>query len=111
MHRALVAARLRDPFLAGRNHKQVLDQGYLDPGSMMTNHNPYRAYCPDACGSLPVPLVEELVYSRQGIIELLSLADHRLEIRPPAGWSRETADVELRSGRRWKRRFTIGIRR
>ena len=150
MHRALAAARLRDPFLAGRNLKQVLDQGYLNPGSMMTNHNPYRIYCPDACGSLPVLLVEMLLYSRPGIIELLpavpaglgrgvlrgirartrviveelrwdltsgsveiellSLADQRLEIRPPAGWNMETVDVELASGERWERRFRIGLR-
>jgi alpha-L-fucosidase 2 len=71
MHRALTAARLRDSFLAGSNLKQILDQGYLNTGSMMTNHNPYRTYCPDACGSLPVLLIEMIVYSRPGIIELL----------------------------------------
>lgn len=78
MHRALAAARLRDRFLAGRNLKQVLDQGYLNPGSMMTNHNPYRIYCPDACGSLPVLVIEMLMYSRPGVIELLPALPHGL---------------------------------
>ena len=80
MHRALVAARLRDRFLAGRNLRQVLDQGYLNSGSMMTNHNPYRIYCPDACGSLPVLLVEMLLYSRPGVIELLPALPDGFEV-------------------------------
>ena len=37
----------------------------------MTNHNPYRWYCPDPSGSIPALVIEMLVYSYPGIIELL----------------------------------------
>ncbi len=71
MHRALVAARLKDSSLVLQNLKQILEQGFLNPGSLMTNHYPYRCYCPDAIGSIPTLVIEMLVYSYPGVIEVL----------------------------------------
>jgi len=70
MHRALIAARLKDGYLVYHNLKQILDQGYVNL-SLMTNHNPYSGYFPDALGSLPALMMEMLVYSRPGVVELL----------------------------------------
>jgi alpha-L-fucosidase 2 len=71
MHRALIAARLKDATLVLRNLKLIMEQGYVNPGSLMTNHNPYRIYCPDPSGSIPALVIEMLVYSCPGIIEVL----------------------------------------
>jgi hypothetical protein len=69
-HRALVGARLKDAYLVNFNLKQVLEQGYVSP-SLTTMHNPHRIPAPDAQGALPTLMMEMLVYSRPGTIELL----------------------------------------
>jgi len=69
-HRALAAARLKDAYLVNFNLKQVLEQGYINT-SLTTMHNPHRFPAPDAQGALPTLMMEMLVYSRPGVIELL----------------------------------------
>ncbi|HMD87327.1 MAG TPA: glycoside hydrolase N-terminal domain-containing protein [Terriglobia bacterium] len=69
-HRALAAARLKDAYLVNFNLKQVLEQGYVNT-SLTTMHNPHRLPAPDAQGALPTLMMEMLVYSRPGVIELL----------------------------------------
>ena len=70
LHRLFTAIRLKDREDAYMNLKQILEHGFLNR-SLMANHYPYLAYFPDATGSLPAVLVEMIVYSKPGIIEVL----------------------------------------
>jgi alpha-L-fucosidase 2 len=70
LHRGLAAARLKDSWLFNFDLKQILEQGYVNP-SMTTNHNPYTIPSPDPQGALPTMMMEMLVYSRPGVVELL----------------------------------------
>lgn len=70
LHRALAAARLKDPYLVNFDLKQILEQGYINP-SLTTRHNPYSFSSPDPQGALPTLMMEMLVYSRPGVIGLL----------------------------------------
>jgi alpha-L-fucosidase 2 len=70
LHRSLAAARLKDPWLVNFDLKQILEQGYVNP-SLTTNHNPYTIPSPDPQGALPTLMMEMLVYSRPGVVELL----------------------------------------
>ncbi|GAA3211339.1 glycosyl hydrolase family 95 catalytic domain-containing protein [Nonomuraea helvata] len=71
LHRALAAARLKDGELAWANVRKILDNGmFFD--SLMSSHNPGREiYNADAAISLPGVLLELLVHSRPGVVELL----------------------------------------
>jgi len=68
--RALAGARLKDPYKVIFDLKQVLEMGYVN-GNLTTMHYPYRVPAPDAQGALPTLMMEMLVYSRPGVIELL----------------------------------------
>jgi alpha-L-fucosidase 2 len=70
LHRSLAAARLKDPWLVNFDLKEILEQGYVNP-SFTTNHNPYAIPSPDPQGAIPTILIESLLYSRPGVIELL----------------------------------------
>jgi alpha-L-fucosidase 2 len=70
LHRSLAAARLKDPWLVTFDLKELLEQGYVNP-SITTNHNPYTLPSPDPQGGIPSILMEMLVYSRPGVVELL----------------------------------------
>lgn len=70
LHRSLAAARLKDPWLVTFDLKELLEQGYVNP-SITTNHNPYSLPSPDPQGGIPSILMEMLVYSRPGVVELL----------------------------------------
>jgi alpha-L-fucosidase 2 len=70
LHRSLAAARLKDPWLVNFDLKQILEQGYVNP-SLTTNHNPYAIPSPDPQGALPTIMMEMLIYSRPGVVELL----------------------------------------
>ncbi|PLB85358.1 hypothetical protein C0T31_11335 [Dysgonamonadaceae bacterium] len=69
-HRMLVAARLKDNYLVNMELKQLLEQGYFGP-VLTSSHNPYTDFMPDQQGSVLTLLIEMLVYSREGVIELL----------------------------------------
>jgi hypothetical protein len=77
-HRALVGARLKDSYLVDSQVKQLLDQGYVG-STLRTSHNPYTPPMPDAQGALPTIMMEMLVYSRPGVIELLPALPASLE--------------------------------
>lgn len=70
LHRSLAAARLKDAYLVNFDLKQILEQGYVNP-SLTTNHNPYAFASPDPQGGLLALMMEMLVYSRPGVVELL----------------------------------------
>lgn len=78
LHRALSAARLKDPYLVNFDLKQILEQGYVNP-SLTTRHNPYSFSAPDPQGALPTLIMEMLVYSRPGVIDLLPAMPDSLE--------------------------------
>ncbi|MGD0775473.1 MAG: glycoside hydrolase N-terminal domain-containing protein [Candidatus Solibacter sp.] len=69
-HRGLAAARLKDDYLVNFELKQFLEQGYIGP-TLRAAHNPYTPPMPDQQGSIPTLMMEMLVYSRPGVIELL----------------------------------------
>ncbi|MCP4638956.1 MAG: glycoside hydrolase family 95 protein, partial [bacterium] len=71
MHMGLVAARLKDDAIISRNLSHLLTNDYLY-SSLVTSHNPkHRIYNVDASCSLPAIVLEMLVYSRPGIVEVL----------------------------------------
>ncbi|MFZ0233301.1 MAG: glycoside hydrolase N-terminal domain-containing protein [Candidatus Acidiferrales bacterium] len=70
LHRSLAATRLKDPWLVTFDLKELLEQGYVN-ASLTTNHNPYVIPSPDPQGALPTIMMEMLVYSRPGVVELL----------------------------------------
>jgi alpha-L-fucosidase 2 len=78
LHRALAAARLRDPDLAGRLLAALTGQGFFFK-SLMSSHYPKRSvYNADAACALPGVLVEMLVDSVPGTAGTLA----RIELLP-----------------------------
>jgi alpha-L-fucosidase 2 len=69
-HRGIAAARLKDGYLANMELKQFLEQGYVGP-TLRGAHNPYTGPMPDQQGSIPTLIMEMLLYSRPGVIEVL----------------------------------------
>ncbi|WP_371478646.1 glycoside hydrolase N-terminal domain-containing protein [Kitasatospora sp. NBC_00315] len=71
LHRALAAARLRDPDLVRANLLKILDADMLHR-SLMSSHNPaLEIYNADAAITLPGLILELLVDARPGRIDLL----------------------------------------
>jgi len=71
LHRALAAARLKDAATARDNLLKILGRRMVFR-SLMTSHNPdLTVYNADAAHALPAVLVELLVDSRPGTVELL----------------------------------------
>ncbi|WP_219463958.1 glycosyl hydrolase family 95 catalytic domain-containing protein [Nonomuraea rhizosphaerae] len=87
LHRALVAARLKDGALAQENLLKILGANMLFR-SLMTAHNPdLEIYNADAAHTLPGLVIELLVDSRPGTVELLPALPDLL----PAGTVRGVA--------------------
>jgi hypothetical protein len=76
-HRAIAAARLKDSYLVNMELKQFLEQGYVGP-TLRGSHNPYTGPMPDQQGSIPTLMMEMLLYSRPGVIEVLPAAPESL---------------------------------
>jgi alpha-L-fucosidase 2 len=71
LHRALVAARLKDAGTARANVLKILGQNMVFR-SLMTSHNPdLDIYNADAAHCLPAVFTELLIDSRPGVVELL----------------------------------------
>uniref|UniRef100_A0A7V2F7A8 Glycoside hydrolase family 95 protein n=1 Tax=Rhodothermus marinus TaxID=29549 RepID=A0A7V2F7A8_RHOMR len=77
VHLALIGARLKDPELAYRSLRDLLRNGYLLP-SLFSLHYPGNVYNADLINSLPAIVIEMLIYSRPGLLELLPAIDERL---------------------------------
>jgi len=91
LHRALVAARLKDPELARANLRKILGRRMIFR-SLMTSHNPdLETYNADAAHCLPAVVVELLLDSRPGLLELLPAA-------PPEWGSGRLRGVLTRAG-------------
>ena len=69
-HRALVGARLKDNVIVDVQLRQLLEQGYISAG-LRCSREPYGRPVPDAHGGIPALMMEMLLYSRPGIIEVL----------------------------------------
>ena len=77
MHRAQIAARLKDSMLVEEFLRFTLESGYVNE-NFSTAHNPYRDHIfPDGQGAIPTVVIESLVYARPGFIEFLPAADSR----------------------------------
>ena len=69
-HRALVGARLKDCFLVDTELRQLIEQGYFAT-TLRSSHDPYARPMPDAQGGVQTIIMEMLLYSRPGVIEVL----------------------------------------
>lgn len=76
-HRALVGARLKDEYMVDTELRQLIEQGYVAP-TMRCSHDPWAFPMPDAQGGIPAIMLEMLLYSRPGIIEVLPALPHTL---------------------------------
>lgn len=71
LHRALCAARLKEPDLVEANLGKILGNDMVFR-SLMTSHNPgLDVYNADAAHAIPAVIMEALVDSRPGVVELL----------------------------------------
>ncbi len=69
-HRALVGARLKDNVIVDVQLRQLMEQGYVST-ALRCSREPYGVPVPDAQGGIPAIVMEMLLYSRPGVIELL----------------------------------------
>lgn len=69
-HRALVGARLKDNVIVNVQLRQLLEQGYVST-ALRCSREPYGGPVPDAQGGIPAIMMEMLLYSRPGVIEVL----------------------------------------
>jgi hypothetical protein len=69
-HRALVGARLKDCYMVDTELRQLIEQGYVAT-TLRCSHDPYAWPMPDAQGGIPAIMMEMLLYSRPGVIEVL----------------------------------------
>ena len=77
-HRALVGARLKDCFIVDTELRQLIEQGYVAT-TLRCSHDPYAWPMPDAQGGIPTIMMEMLLYSRPGVIEILPAVPDSLE--------------------------------
>lgn len=78
MHGALIAARLKEADKVYENLLFMLTNNYVFT-SLFTSHNPnLDIYNSDALNSLPAAILEMLVYSRPGVIELLPACSDKI---------------------------------
>jgi hypothetical protein len=69
-HRALIGARLKDNVIVDIQLRQLMEQGYIST-ALRCSREPYGVPIPDAHGGIPAIMMEMLLYSRPGVIELL----------------------------------------
>ena len=106
-HRALVGARLKDCYMVDTELRQLLEQGYVAT-TLRCTHDPYANFIPDAQGGIPTIMMEMLLYSRPGVIEVLPALPETLVKGSINGmlarsfarvdklsWNMETRTVEL----------------
>jgi alpha-L-fucosidase 2 len=69
-HRALAGARLKDNIIVDVQLRQLMEQGYVST-ALRCSRDPYAGPVPDAQGGIPAIMMEMLLYSRPGVIEVL----------------------------------------
>ena len=106
-HRALAGARLKDCYMVGTELRQLIEQGYF-ASTLRASHDPWAFPMPDAQGGVPAIVMEMLLYSRPGVIEVLPALPPGLTSGSINGmlartfaridklaWNMETRSVEL----------------
>ena len=106
-HRALVGARLKDNIIVDIQLRQLIEQGYIST-ALRCSREPYSWPVPDAQGGIPAIIMEMLLYSRPGVIEVLPALPPTLEKGSIKGmlartfaridklaWDMETRTVDL----------------
>jgi alpha-L-fucosidase 2 len=83
-HMALIGARLKDSELVYGNLRYMMSNDYLY-SSLFTSHNPGRIYNSDMLCSLPAVIMEMLVFSKPGEIELLPALSEKIPFGSIAG--------------------------
>src|SRR5579871_3750108 len=68
--RALAGARLKDCYMVDTELRQLIEQGYF-AATLRASHDPWAFPMPDAQGGVPTIIMEMLLYSRPGVIEVL----------------------------------------
>lgn len=76
-HRALVGARLKDNVIVDIQLRQLIEQGYVST-ALRCSREPYGGPVPDAQGGIPAVIMEMLLYSRPGVIEVLPALPEKL---------------------------------
>jgi hypothetical protein len=66
----LVGARLKDNVIVDVQLRQLMEQGYVST-ALRCSREPYAVPVPDAHGGIPAIVMEMLLYSRPGVIEVL----------------------------------------
>ncbi|HME00751.1 MAG TPA: glycoside hydrolase N-terminal domain-containing protein [Terriglobia bacterium] len=84
-HRALVGARLKDCYMVDTELRQLIEQGYV-AATLRCSHDPWAFPMPDAQGGIPTIMMEMLLYSRPGIIEVLPALPPTLVVRSRECW-------------------------
>jgi alpha-L-fucosidase 2 len=93
-HRALVGARLKDSVMVDVQLRQLLEQGYVS-SSLRCSREPYGQPVPDAHGGIPATVMEMLLYSRPGVIEILPALPATLRKGAISGlWARTVARID-----------------
>jgi alpha-L-fucosidase 2 len=69
-HRALAGARLKDNIIVDTQLRQLMEQGQVST-ALRCSRETYGVPVPDAQGGIPAIIMEMIVYSRPGVIELL----------------------------------------
>ena len=69
-HRALAGARLKDNIIVDVQLRQLMEQGYVST-ALRCSREPYAVPVPDAHGGIPAIVMEMLLYSRPGVMEVL----------------------------------------
>ena len=77
-HRALVGARLKDNIIVDVQLRQLIEQGYFST-ALRSSREPYSIPVPDAQGGIPAIILEMLLYSRPGVVEVLPALPASLE--------------------------------
>lgn len=103
-HRALVGARLKDNIIVDVQLRQLIEQGYIS-NALRCSREPYSYPIPDAQAGIPAILMEMLVYSRPGVIEVFPALPSTLKkgtlkgllVRTFARINRMTWDLEART--------------
>ena len=106
-HRALAGARLKDCYIVETELRQLIEQGYF-AATLRASHDPWAFPMPDAQGGVPTIIMEMLLYSRPGVIEVLPALPKWLTKGSIRGmlartfaridqlaWNMETRSVEL----------------
>jgi hypothetical protein len=109
-HMALIGARLKDADLVEGNLRFMLGSGFVLP-SLCTFHNEGRIYNMDMLNSLPAVVLESLVYSKPGEIELFPALPDSMPAGMVTGIAcRNQTVVESLSWNFDNRKITVGIR-